>query len=89
MDQNETKTTREVLPQFYRNKLLDQLNNIRQWNKFVNEYITQFNNYMMRCSIRENKVMTLHRFYKGLNNNFRKNVRLIGAFTLDQAYTVV
>jgi len=33
--------------------------------------------------------MTLHRFYKGLNNNFRKNVRLIGAFTLDQAYTVV
>jgi hypothetical protein len=39
--------------------------------------------------IRKNKAMTLHRFYKGLNNKFRKEVRLIGAFTLDQVYTIV
>jgi hypothetical protein len=44
---------------------------------------------MMRYAIRENEAMTLHRFYKGLNDDFRKEVRLIGALTLDQAYTVV
>ena len=44
---------------------------------------------MMRYAIRENEAMTLHRFYKGLNDNFRKEIRLIGAFTLDQAYIVV
>jgi len=44
---------------------------------------------MMRYAIRENEAMNLHRFYKGLNDDFRKEIRLIGAFTLDQAYTVV
>jgi hypothetical protein len=44
---------------------------------------------MIKCVIRENKVMTLRRFYKGLNDNFRKNIRLISAFTLDQAYIIV
>jgi len=44
---------------------------------------------MMRCAIRENKALTLRRFCKGLKDNFRKEVRLIGGFTLDQAYTVV
>jgi hypothetical protein len=28
-------------------------------------------------------------FCKGLNDDFRKEVRLIGVFTLDQAYTIV
>lgn len=37
----------------------------------------------MRFVVRENKVMTLHRFYKGLDDDFRKYVRLIGIFTLD------
>jgi len=55
----------------------------------VNEYITQFNDYMMRCAIRENKALILRRFCKGLKDNFRKKIRLIGGFTLDQAYTVV
>ena len=55
----------------------------------MNKYITQFNDYMMRCVIRQNKAMTLHRFYKGLNDDFGKKIRLISAFTLDKTYTVV
>jgi len=46
------------------------------------------NDYIMRCVIRKNEVMTLRRFCKSLNNDFIKEVRLIGVFTLDQAYTV-
>ena len=30
--------------------------------------------------------MTLSKFCKGLNDNFRKKVMLLGVFTLDQAY---
>ena len=44
---------------------------------------------MMRCFIRENETMTLYRFYKNLNDDFRKEVRLIDAFILDQAYTIM
>jgi hypothetical protein len=44
---------------------------------------------MMRCGISENKVMILRRFYKNLNDDFIKEVRLINGFTLDQFYTIV
>ena len=43
----------------------------------------------MRCVIRENEAITLCRRCKGLNDDFKKEVRLIGAFTLDQTYIVV
>ena len=90
MDQNETKNYRIcIYPSLIEKKLLDQWNNLRQETKSINKYITQFNDYMMRCAIRENEPMTLRRFYKGLNDDFRKKVKLTSAFTLDQAYTVV
>jgi len=43
----------------------------------------------MRCVIRKNEAMTLRRFCKSLNDDFIKEVRLIGVFTLDQTYTVM
>jgi hypothetical protein len=46
------KLQEKYLPQSYKNKLLDQWNNLRQGNKSINEYITQFNDYMIRCAIR-------------------------------------
>ena len=79
----------KYLPQSNRNKLLDQWNNLRQGNKSINEYITQFNDYMMRCAIRENEAMTLRRFYKGLKDDFRREVVFQSVSTLDQAYTLV
>jgi len=83
------KLLEKYLPQSYRNKLLDQWNNLRQGNKFINEYITQFNDYMIRCAIRENEAMTLRRFFKGLNDDLRKEVEFHGVSTLNQAYTLV
>jgi hypothetical protein len=44
---------------------------------------------MMRCAIRENEAMALRRFYKGLNDDFRKEIRFIGASILDQVYIIV
>jgi len=83
------KIQEKYIPQSYRNKLLDQWNNLRQENKSINEYITQFNDYMIRCAIRENEAMTLRRFYKGLNDDLRREVLFQGVFTLNQAYILV
>jgi hypothetical protein len=83
------KLQEKYLPESYKNKLLDHWNNLRQGNKSINEYITQFNDYMIRCAIRENKVITLRRFYKSLNDDLRREVVFQGVSTLDQAYTLV
>jgi hypothetical protein len=78
----------KYLPQFYRNKLLDQWNNLRQGNKSINEYITQFNDYIIRCAIKEHEAMTLRRFCKGLNDDLKREVVFQGVSTLNQAYTL-
>jgi hypothetical protein len=83
------KLQEKYIPQSYRNKLLDQWNNLRQGNKSINEYITQFNDYMIRCAIRENKAMTLRRFCEGLNDDLSREVVFRGVSTLNQAYTLV
>jgi len=83
------KLQEKYLPQSYRNKLLDQWNNLKQGNKSINEYITQFNDYIIRCAIRENEAMTLRRFCKGLNDDLRREVVFQGVSTLNQAYTLV
>jgi hypothetical protein len=44
---------------------------------------------MMRCAIRENEVMILRRFRKGLNDDLRREVVFQGISTLDQACTLV
>ena len=41
------------------------------------------------CYKKKNKTMTLCKFYKGLNDDFRKEIRLIYAFIIDQTYNVM
>ena len=43
----------------------------------------------MRCAIREDEMMTLSRFQKGLNDDLRREVVLRGVSTLNEAYTLV
>jgi hypothetical protein len=43
----------------------------------------------MRCAIREDEVMTLNRFRKGLNDDLIREVVLRDVSTLDEAYTLV
>jgi len=83
------KLQEKYLPRSYRNKLLEQWNSIRQGNKSINEYITQFNDYMIRCAIRESEAMTLCIFYRRLNDDLRRAVVFQYVSTLDQACTLV
>jgi hypothetical protein len=84
-----TKLEEKYLSRSYRGNLLDQWNNLRQGGKSANEYVAQFDEYRMRCAVREDEVMTLSRFRKGLNDDLRREVVLRGVSTLDEAYTLV
>jgi hypothetical protein len=44
---------------------------------------------MIRCAIKENEALTLHRFCRGLNDDLRREVVFQGVSTLNQAYTLV
>jgi hypothetical protein len=43
----------------------------------------------MRYAVREDEVMTLNRFWKGLNDDLIRKVVLRGVSTLDKAYTLI
>jgi hypothetical protein len=57
-----TKLEEKYLPRSYRGNLLDQWNHLRQGGKSANEYVAQFDEYRIRCAVREDEVMTLSRF---------------------------
>jgi len=56
------KLEEKYLPRSYRGNLLDQWNNLRQGGKSANECIAQFDEYRMRCVVREDEVITLSKF---------------------------
>ncbi|GFY80971.1 hypothetical protein Acr_01g0007800 [Actinidia rufa] len=58
-------------------------------SKPATEYVAQFEEYLMRCDIREDERMTLSRFRQGLNDDLKKELVLREVDTLDQAYTFV
>ncbi|GFS43514.1 hypothetical protein Acr_00g0085550 [Actinidia rufa] len=49
----------KYLPQSYQGDMLDKWNNLRQGSKPATEYVAQFEEYLMRCDIREDERMTL------------------------------
>ncbi|GFY91041.1 hypothetical protein Acr_07g0012370 [Actinidia rufa] len=69
--------------------MLDKWNNLRQGSKLATEYVAQFEEYLMRCDIKEDERMILSRFRQGLNDDLRKELVLREVDTLDQAYTFV
>ncbi|GFS43486.1 hypothetical protein Acr_00g0085450 [Actinidia rufa] len=73
----------------YQGDMLDKWNNLRQWSKPATEYVAQFEEYLMRCDIREDARMTLSRFRQGPNDDLRKELVLREVDILDQAYTFV
>jgi len=62
---------------------------LKQGGKSANEYVAQFDEYRTRCAVREDEVVTLRRFRKGLNDDLRREVVLRGVSTLEKAYTLV
>ncbi|GFY95394.1 hypothetical protein Acr_10g0007790 [Actinidia rufa] len=59
------------------------------WQSIEQRRQPPFEEYLMRCDIREDERMTLSRFRQGLNDDLRKELVLREVDTLDQAYTFV
>ena len=55
----------------------------------MTEYVTQFDEFQMRCHIVEDDAMTLSRFRQGLKDDLRRELVLRGVATLDHAYSLV
>lgn len=49
----------KYVPQIYQVKLPNQWNSLRQRNRPVSDYMAQFNEYMMKCSILNDETITL------------------------------
>ena len=47
---------------------------MRQGDKSANKYVAQFDEYKIRCAVKEDEVMTLSRCRKGLNDDLRREV---------------
>ena len=80
------KLREKYLPTSYQQRLLDQWQRLTQGNRSVTEYITRFDEYLMRCGVAEDKVVILSRFRAGLQDDIQHELFLQEIITLEQTY---
>ncbi|MQL92831.1 hypothetical protein Taro_025464 [Colocasia esculenta] len=83
------KLREKYLPASFRQRLIDRWQNIFQGNRSVTEYITEFDEYLMRCGAREESAVTLSRFWKGLRPIYQHELFRQHVITIEYAYQVV
>eukprot|EP00268_Persea_americana_P024504 TRINITY_DN23914_c0_g4_i3.p1 TRINITY_DN23914_c0_g4~~TRINITY_DN23914_c0_g4_i3.p1 ORF type:complete len:415 (+),score=60.05 TRINITY_DN23914_c0_g4_i3:201-1445(+) len=79
----------KYLPQSYRERLLDQRSNLRQGSMTVSEYITKFEEFNLRCDVREDLSSLLSWFRTGLRPEIRKELIQHRVTTLAEMYEKV
>ena len=82
------KLREKYLPMSYQERLLDQWQRLTQGNKTVSEYVTKFDEFVMRCNVVESEAATLSRFRSGLNEDIKGELFLREVHDLEQAYQV-
>ena len=73
----------------YRQRMLDEWQNLKQGSKPVSDYIAKFDEYMSRCDIREDEGITLTLFRAGLREDLRRELILRKIYTIHDAYEMV
>ncbi|PKA46657.1 hypothetical protein AXF42_Ash021273 [Apostasia shenzhenica] len=76
----------KYVPITYHNRLLDQWQRLTQGTRSVTEYITKFDEFLMRCSKAESPSTTLSRFRAGLREDIQCELYLRRVATLEEAY---
>ena len=79
----------KYLPLSYQQSLLDEWQTLRQDNMPVAEYIAKFEEFMLRCDIREDRRMTLSRFRSGLRPELQRELIPHTVNTLERAFQIV
>ncbi|CAB4303391.1 unnamed protein product [Prunus armeniaca] len=64
----------KYLPLSYEQSFLDKWQTLRQDDMLVAEYIAKFEEFMLRCDIREDRRMTLSRFRSGLRPELQREL---------------
>ena len=55
----------------------------------MTEYITKFDEFLVRCGENESDAVVLSRFCSGLREDLRRELFVLDIFTLEQAYQLV
>ncbi|KAI9166035.1 hypothetical protein LWI28_025083 [Acer negundo] len=77
----------KYLPTYYRSALLDQYLNIKQSSSNVNDYMSVFDDLLIRCNIKEEPDVTIARFLNGLKFEVKRVVSIHNPETLEDAYS--
>ena len=78
----------KYLPESYNQQLLDQWNKIHQGNRSVSDYIAEFDEFAVRCSVTESLDQTLSRFRIGLHEDIKRELYMREVHDLEQAYQI-
>ncbi|CAL2229714.1 unnamed protein product [Prunus armeniaca] len=79
----------KYLPFSYQQSFLDEWQTLRQDDMPVAEYIAKFEEFMLRCDIREDQRMTLSRFRSGLRPELQRELIPHTVNTLDRVFQKV
>ncbi|KAI9194147.1 hypothetical protein LWI28_003501 [Acer negundo] len=77
----------KYLPTYYRSALLEQYLNIKQSSSSVNDYMSVFDDLLIRCNIKEEPDVTVARFLNGLKFEVKSVVSIDNPKTLEDAYS--
>ncbi|CAL2237611.1 unnamed protein product [Prunus armeniaca] len=79
----------KYLPLSYEQSLLDEWQTLRQDDMLVAEYIAKFEEFMLRCDIREDRRMTLSQFRSGLRPELQRELIPHTVNTLERVFQIV
>ncbi|KAI9193888.1 hypothetical protein LWI28_001042 [Acer negundo] len=77
----------KYLPTYYRSALLDQYINIKQSSSSVNDYMSVFDDLLIRSNIKEEPDVTVARFLTSLKFEVKRVVSIHNPETLEDAYS--
>ena len=69
-DDMKVKLREKYLPTTYCQRLIDRCQSLTQGDKSVSEYISEFDEYLLRCGVREESAMIVSHFRRGLQTSF-------------------
>ena len=85
-DEMKGRLREKFVPACYRPMIIDEWQHLRQGEGTVADYISRFDDLMIRCNLDEEPVATLARFRAGLRPEFQRELVLQEVTSLEKAY---
>lgn len=82
------KLRRKFVPRNYRQDMFLKLNNLRQNNLSIEQYMNEFDKLSIACDIKDEEEQRIARFVSGLNYNIRKKVELQTLYSVEDACAI-